>query len=131
MARRDLRLASLVDVPAKAVDRRCSDVCARRFERAEPRHVHRFERELELEARVGRGIELPRRGDRPLAIEIGAVALETQRPRRAAGSSAAGGPRCQRFALERREISAVGDAGLPPFLFGFAGQCPRRFRSGL
>jgi len=42
-----------------------------RFQHREPRHVHPFERKLALESRLGGGVQLARRSQRALAIEVG------------------------------------------------------------
>ena len=49
------------------------------FSAAEPHGVHRIERERALEPCVGRGLELPRSFQGPVALQFGAIALKTDR----------------------------------------------------
>jgi hypothetical protein len=50
---------------------------ALRLERRQPYPVHRIERERELEPRVGTCIELPGSLERPVALQLGSIALKT------------------------------------------------------
>jgi hypothetical protein len=73
-----LRVAPLVDVGADAVHGRDAGVGARGFEAVETEAIDWLERQLVLKTRLGAGIELARRRDSALAIQIRAVTLETQ-----------------------------------------------------
>ncbi|HMJ86127.1 MAG TPA: hypothetical protein VK504_23280 [Vicinamibacterales bacterium] len=76
----NLRVAPLVDVRPDALHRRDAGLAARGFEAVEARAIDRLERKLVLKTGLGAGIELARRRDRTLAIQVRAVALEAQRP---------------------------------------------------
>jgi hypothetical protein len=78
VARGNLRAAPLALIRADALYCRRASVRPRRLEAIEPRLIDGLERKLELEARLGRGVELPRRRDRAIAIQVRAVTLETQ-----------------------------------------------------
>jgi len=79
MTRRNLRVAPFVDVRADALHRRHASVGTRGFEAIEAEAIDRLERQLILKARLGAGIELARRRDSVLAIQVRAITLETQR----------------------------------------------------
>jgi hypothetical protein len=49
------------------------------FQRREPRRVHRFEWESGLEPHLGRRVELSGGFQRPVALQLGAIALKTER----------------------------------------------------
>jgi hypothetical protein len=74
----NLRVAPLVDVRPDALHGRDAGVGARGFEAVEARAMDRLERKLVLKTRLGAGIELTRRRDAALAIQVRAVTLETQ-----------------------------------------------------
>ena len=94
----NLRVAPLVDVRPDALDRRDAGLAARGFEAVEARAIDRLERKLVLKTCLGAGIELARRHDRALAVQVRAVALETQRP---------GSP--TRVPVRRNEIGSSGN----------------------
>ncbi len=78
MTRGYLRVAPFVDVRADALHRRHAGVGTRGFEAVEAEAIDRLERQLVLKARFGAGVELTRRRDPALAIQVRAVTLETQ-----------------------------------------------------
>ncbi len=75
-----LRPTPFVDVRPDALHRRDAGLAARGLEAVETRAIDRLERKLVLKTGLGAGIELARRHDRALAIQVRAVTLETQRP---------------------------------------------------
>src|SRR5262249_45835686 len=82
MARGNLRLAPLVDVCAGAETGCDAGFGPRGLQRGETRAVHRFERQLRLKPRFGCRVEVARGVQRAFPLELGPVALETERPRR-------------------------------------------------
>jgi len=108
-----LRVPPLVDVRPDALHGRDPCIAARGFEAVEARAIDGLERKLVLKTSLGAGIELARRQDRALAIQVRAVALETQRSRGSRGSrrfsgpsgfsasSGSGGRMTRRFPLQR------------------------------
>ena len=85
VARGNLRLMAPRHKPIRArLHRRARDG-ALGPQRFKPRLVDGLERQTELKTRVRRGVQLARCPERALALELGAVALETDwRPRRLA-----------------------------------------------
>jgi hypothetical protein len=73
-----LRVTPLVDVRPDAVHGGDAGVGARGFEGVEAEAIDRLERKLVLKTRLRAGIELARRCDPALAIQVRAVTLETQ-----------------------------------------------------
>jgi len=78
VARGYLRVAPLVDVRPNALHGSDAGVGALGFEAVEARAIDRLERKLVLKTRLGAGVELARRGDPALTIQVRAVTLETQ-----------------------------------------------------
>jgi len=76
----NLCVAPLVDVRPDPLHRCDAGLAARGFEAVKARAIDRLERKLVLKTGLGAGIELARRPDRALAIQVRAVALETQWP---------------------------------------------------
>jgi hypothetical protein len=87
VTRGHLRVAPFVDVRADALHGRDAGVGARGFEAVEANSMDRLERKLVLKTRLGAGIELTRRRDPALAIQVRAVTLETQEAGRAGWDS--------------------------------------------
>ena len=75
----NLCVAPLVDVRPDPLHRCDAGLAARGFEAVEARAIDRLERKLVLKTGLGAGIELARRRDRALAIQVRAVTLKTQR----------------------------------------------------
>jgi len=86
---------------------------ARSFEVLEARAIDRLERKLVLKTRLGAGIELACRHDCALAIQVRAVALETQGSSRSSRSSRSGGfsrsgeEMARRFPLQSRPAAST------------------------
>jgi hypothetical protein len=78
VTRGDLRVAPFVDIRADALHRRHASVGTRGFKPVEAEAIDRLERQLVLKTRLGAGIELARRRDSALPIQVRAVTLETQ-----------------------------------------------------
>src|SRR5439155_19157903 len=78
VARGDLRLAPPVHVPAAAQRRDGARGGPFHLQQLEPPSVDRLERQLRLEARVGRRVQVDGRLERALAIEVETEALEAQ-----------------------------------------------------
>jgi hypothetical protein len=79
MARSDLRPAAPVRQLSGALMHRPTRGGALGTKPLEPTRVQRFERQRALKPFAGRRVEITRRLQRPLAIEIRAVALEAER----------------------------------------------------
>src|SRR5262249_26031216 len=90
VARRDLRVAPLVRVPAGALARDRTRLRTIGFQAIEPRAVHGLERQLELKPLVGRGIEIAGGTERALALHVRAIALEAKQTGLSCGSSGSG-----------------------------------------
>jgi hypothetical protein len=98
-----LRVPPLVDVRPDALNGRDPCIAARGFEAVEASAIDGLERKLVLKTSLGAGIELARRQDRALAIQVRAIALETQGSRGSrgfSGSSGSGGRMTRRFPLQ-------------------------------
>jgi hypothetical protein len=106
-----LRVTPLVDVRPDALHGRDTGVTARGFEAVEARAIDRLERKLVLKTGLGAGIELARRDDRALAIQVRAVALETQGPSGSNGSSGSGGSGRSHLAASRLALQRLATGG--------------------
>src|SRR5437870_9512192 len=80
VARGDLRLVAAVgELPRRRDDRRRSRGRVFHLQHFQPRTVDGLERQLRLEALCGRRVELPRGLEGAVAVDFGAVTLETER----------------------------------------------------
>lgn len=105
----NLRVPPLVDVRPNPLHGRRASVGARHFEAVEAQAIDRLEWKLVLKARLGAGVQLAGQHDRALAIQVRAVALETQGAGRS--SSPAGRLVSPKRGARRRKLVSIKPSG--------------------
>ena len=125
VTRRDLGAPSFVDETAGSRIQRCTRGHAIGSQSLEAKAIHRLEWQRALETLLRGGVEVSSRLEHPLAVELGAIALEAERG--LPGGPTAPGPQLVPARLtqgSRPSAFELAAGKLNPFLFNNLRWCP-------